>query len=162
MLTGKSKEIEVVEGLQTGADDYVTKPFGLAELTARIEAVLRRSRVSKPAAEPNEILVRGPLELDGGARRVFLSGEEIDLTKLEFDLLYLLAANPGKSFTRAQLLDRVWDTEVEGYDSAVNSLVLRLRKKLETSVTNPRFIKAVRGVGYRFSALDELDDIEGS
>ena len=162
MLTGKSKEIEVVEGLQTGADDYVTKPFGLAELTARIEAVLRRSRVRKPAAEPNEILVRGPLELDGGARRVFLSGEEIDLTKLEFDLLYLLAANPGKSFTRAQLLDRVWDTEVEGYDSAVNSLVLRLRKKLETSVTNPRFIKAVRGVGYRFSALDELDDIEGS
>ncbi len=162
MLTGKSEEIEVVEGLQGGADDYVTKPFGLAELTARIEALLRRTQGGSSVPQEKAVLERGPIQIDGEARRVFLRGEEVELTRLEFDLLYLLAVNPGKSFTRAELLERVWDTSVDGYDSAVNSLILRLRKKLEKDVTKPVFIKAVRGVGYRFCALDEIPDAEGA
>ncbi|MCL4140526.1 UNVERIFIED_CONTAM: hypothetical protein GTU68_064079 [Idotea baltica] len=157
MLTGKTLEIEIVEGLQTGADDYVTKPFSLSELTARIEALLRRNKVAGSQETPSTNIQHGEIRIDASTRRVFLRDEEILVTKLEFDLLYLFATNPGRSFSRAELLETVWETKVDGYDSAVNSLVLRLRKKLERDVNKPIYIKAVRGVGYRFCELDELN-----
>ena len=155
ILSSKSEEVEIIAGLELGADDYVTKPFRVGELLARIESALRRLKVV--TGEQMQRFVRHELELDGLSRKVFLTGVEIELTKREFDLLYLLASNPGRAFTRADIVNEVWQSNVSGYERAVNSVVLRLRGKIEADVTQPMYIKSVRGVGYRFASEEELE-----
>ena len=152
MLTAKADEIEVVEGLQAGADDYLTKPVRLAELFARIDSLLRRAAVDEQVCS----VEFGPFMVDGQRREAFLSGEPLELTKLEFDLLYLLISNPGRVYSREQLLQLIWQTDVEGYEKAINSTVLRLRRKIEVEAAQPKYLLSVRGVGYCFCKAEEL------
>lgn len=155
MLTSKSEEIDTVVGLEVGADDYITKPFRVAELMARVKAQLRRSQEFGSAAVSADqsaasVLSFGDLEIDSVKRIVTLQGKKIDLTAKEFDVLAYLAAHPGRPFTREQILRSVWGSELDAYEYAVNSLIMRLRKKIEADVANPIYIQTVRGVGYRF------------
>jgi two-component system, OmpR family, response regulator MtrA len=148
MLSAKSDTVDVVVGLELGADDYVTKPFEMAELVARARAALRRS-----AAAPDEpVLVRGELEIDPAAFAARRRGEELKLTATEFKLLLELARRPGQVFTRELLLERVWNYEYLGDSRLVDVAVQRLRAKVEDDPKEPRAIKTVRGVGYRFDA----------
>ena len=148
MLSAKSDTVDVVVGLELGADDYVTKPFEMAELVARARAAIRRA-----AAAPEEpVLVRGELEIDPGAFAARRAGEEINLTATEFKLLLELARRPGQVFTRELLLERVWNYEYLGDSRLVDVAVQRLRAKVEDDPKEPRMIKTVRGVGYRFDA----------
>jgi two-component system response regulator MtrA len=148
MLTARSDLHDVVVGLELGADDYVTKPFELPELIARIKAVLRRS-----AAEPDDhvISVDG-LEIDPGAFTVRRKGEEIPLTATEFKLLLELARRPKQVFTRELLLELVWNYDYLGDSRLVDAAVQRLRAKIEADPKEPKLIRTVRGVGYRFDA----------
>jgi two-component system, OmpR family, response regulator MtrA len=146
MLSAKSDTVDVVVGLELGADDYVTKPFELPELVARARAALRRS-----AAVPEEpVLVRGELEIDPGAFVAKRRDEELKLTATEFKLLLELARRPGQVFTRELLLERVWNYEYLGDSRLVDVAVQRLRAKVEDDPKDPQAIKTVRGVGYRF------------
>jgi two-component system response regulator MtrA len=146
MLSAKSDIVDVVVGLELGADDYVTKPFEMAELVARARAAVRRG-----AAAPEEpVLVRGELEIDPGGFVVRRGGEEVNLTATEFKLLLELARRPGQVFTRELLLERVWNYEYLGDSRLVDVAVQRLRGKIEDDPKEPRMIKTVRGVGYRF------------
>jgi two-component system, OmpR family, response regulator MtrA len=146
MLSAKSDTVDVVVGLELGADDYVTKPFEMPELVARARAALRRS-----AAEPEEpMLVRGDLEIDPGGFTARRRGEEISLTATEFKLLLELARRPGQVFTRELLLERVWNYEYLGDSRLVDVAVQRLRAKIEDDPKEPVVIRTVRGVGYRF------------
>ena len=148
MLSAKSETVDIVVGLELGADDYVTKPFELPELVARARAAVRRS-----SAEPEEpVLTRGDLEIDPGAFLARRGGEEINLTATEFKLLLELARRPGQVFTRELLLQRVWNYDVLGDSRLVDVAVQRLRGKVEADPKDPRMIKTVRGVGYRFDA----------
>lgn len=155
MLTSKSEEFDKVLGLELGADDYVTKPFGIRELMARIKALIRRT---EPVAEPEEqsVLNWGPLFIDLDKRRVERGGERIELTSKEFDLLVLFAKHPGRVYSRDHLLDLVWGYQFEGYNHTVNSHINRLRAKIETDPAHPELIKTVWGVGYRFAEEEEL------
>ncbi len=155
MLTAKAQEIDRVVGLEVGADDYVTKPFSLEELVARVRSALRRVRLTREkAGNPDEEdlspLAFDVLQVDPIRRQVSLNGDLVHLTVREFDLLYFLARNAGRPFTRMQLLDRVWDIQYEGYDRTVDSHIQRLRAKIETDPGNPRFVRTVWGVGYKF------------
>ena len=154
MLTARAQEIDRVVGLEVGADDYVTKPFSLDELVARVRAALRRIRLTReqPQSETEELspLQYGSLRIDRMRREVWVSDEKQHLTVREYDLLQFLAQHPGRPFTRMQLLDRVWDIQYEGYDRTVDSHVQRLRSKIETDPGNPMFIRTVWGVGYKF------------
>jgi len=157
MLTCLSSEVDKVVGLEMGADDYMTKPFSLRELLARVKAILRReeaSRLPKEEDGPGRINV-GDLVIDVEKRRVFRDGESVDLTGREFDLLLFLAHHPGRVYSRGQLLDQVWGYGYEGYAYTVNSHINKLRSKLEPDRDNPRYIQTVWGVGYRFA-----DDLE--
>jgi two-component system response regulator MtrA len=146
MLSAKSDTVDVVVGLELGADDYVTKPFEMAELVARARAAVRRG-----AAGPEEpVLVRGELEIDPGGFVVRRGGEDVNLTATEFKLLLELARRPGQVFTRELLLERVWNYEYLGDSRLVDVAVQRLRGKIEDDPKEPRVIKTVRGVGYRF------------
>jgi two-component system, OmpR family, response regulator MtrA len=146
MLSAKSDTVDVVVGLELGADDYVTKPFELPELVARARAALRRS-----TSEPEEpMLERGELAIDPGGFIVRLRGEEVGLTATEFRLLLELARRPGQVFTRELLLERVWNYEFLGDSRLVDVAVQRLRAKIEDDPGSPRYIVTVRGVGYRF------------
>jgi two-component system, OmpR family, response regulator MtrA len=148
MLSAKSDTVDVVVGLELGADDYVTKPFEMAELVARARAAVRRS-----SAVPEEpVLTRGELEIDPGAFAARRSGEELKLTATEFKLLLELARRPGQVFTRELLLERVWNYEYLGDSRLVDVAVQRLRAKIEDDPKDPQIIKTVRGVGYRFDA----------
>jgi two-component system, OmpR family, response regulator MtrA len=148
MLSAKSDTIDVVVGLELGADDYVTKPFEMAELVARARAAVRRL-----TAEPEEpVIVRGELEVDPGAFVARRGGEELKLTATEFKLLLELARRPGQVFTRELLLERVWNYEFLGDSRLVDVAVQRLRAKVETDPKDPQMIRTVRGVGYRFDA----------
>jgi two-component system response regulator MtrA len=148
MLSAKSDTVDVVVGLELGADDYVTKPFELAELVARARAAVRRL-----GAEPEEpVLTRGQLEIDPGAFAARRGGEELKLTATEFKLLLELARRPGQVFTRELLLERVWNYEYLGDSRLVDVAVQRLRAKIEDDPKEPQIIKTVRGVGYRFDA----------
>lgn len=147
MLTARSAEIDRVLGLETGADDYLTKPFSVLELAARVRALWRRaddravpSGVDQPAS-----LYRGPLQMNRVQRRVWLRGEEVLLTAREFELLWCFASEPGRAFSRDELLDRVWDTRHDGYEHTVNTHINRLRNKIGAG-----FIHTVWGRGYRF------------
>jgi DNA-binding response OmpR family regulator len=147
LLTARGEESDRLVGLRHGADDYVVKPFSPAELVARVDAVLRR--VSPPDAGP-EPIEHGPLRIDPAARGASLDGEELSLTQREFDLLAHFAANPGRVFSRDQLMDSVWDYPFFTDTSTVTVHVRRLRAKLDDDPSEPRFIETVWGVGYRF------------
>lgn len=154
MLTAKSSELDRVLGLEIGADDYLTKPFSLPELLARVKALLRRTDALKARAADggaDETLQRGDLTIAVGKRRVRRGGQELTLTAREFDLLLHFARHPGRVFTRAQLLDQVWGYSHEGYEHTVNSHINRLRAKIEQDPARPRWVLTVWGVGYRFS-----------
>jgi two-component system alkaline phosphatase synthesis response regulator PhoP len=150
MLTARAEEIDTIVGLSVGADDYVTKPFSPRELVARVKALLRRPRLGVGTAEP-ELPPRrfGDLVLDELRHEVTRRGEVVPLTTREFALLATLAAHPGRVFTRAQLLERIWGNEYYD-DHVVDVHVGNLRKKLEDDAAHPRYIETVRGVGYRF------------
>ena len=160
MLTAKSSEIDRVLGLEMGADDYLTKPFSVRELQARVKALFRRvealsSRASAGDAGAGETIERGALRIETGKRRVSIGGREVALTAREFDLLVHFARRPGQVFNRGQLLDQVWGYNHEGYEHTVNSHINRLRAKIERDPSKPEYILTVWGVGYRFS--DRLD-----
>ena len=148
MLTARVEEIDRIVGLSTGADDYVTKPFSPGELMARVRAMLRRPRASRAQEVPGARRF-GDLEIDPLAREVRLAGAPIDLTKLEFDLLDVLSAEPRVVFSRERLLERVWGGEWFGDDHVVDVHIANLRTKLSDDPRNPRYVRTVRGVGYR-------------
>lgn len=152
MLTSKSSELDRVLGLEIGADDYITKPFSIPELLARIKAQFRRNGALREGSQaPHTQLKSGDLRIDTGTRRVHLAEREIALTAREFDLLQHFARHPGRVYSRLQLLEQVWGHHYEGYEHTVNSHINRLRAKIETDPANPRHILTVWGVGYRFS-----------
>ena len=160
MLTAKAEEIDRVLGLETGADDYLTKPFSVREFIARVKAIFRREKILKEQINKNnkKTLKFGDLFIDQDKRKVLLGDKRIELTPKEFDLLFLLASNPGKSYTREQILSLVWGYEFDGYEHTVNSHINRLRAKIEPDLSKPRYILTLWGVGYRFS--DEEDLVE--
>lgn len=157
MLTARGTETDRVVGLEIGADDYVVKPFSSAEVVARIRAVLRRTaETAAPApAAPQEPVEIGGLRIEPAARRVFLDGEELELSRKEYDLLVELAAHPGSVVTREDLMARVWDENWFGSTKTLDVHIGWLRRKLGDDAARPRWIETVRGVGFRFAAADE-------
>ena len=156
MVTAKSAEVDRVLGLETGADDYLTKPFSIRELLARVKAILRRRESWSKADEANETIAAGDIVIERATRKVTVGGRDIDLTAREFDLLIQFAKNPGRVYTRAQLLDLVWGYGHDGYEHTVNSHINRLRGKVEADPHKPDHILTVWGVGYKFSDRTEL------
>lgn len=154
MLTARSEEIDKVMGLETGADDYLTKPFSVREFIARVKVIFRR-REEQGASEliknSPSVIQYHELEIDLDKRKVTLNDLRIDLSPKEFDLLVLMASNPGKSYSRKRLLNLVWGYDFEGYEHTVNSHINRLRGKIEPDVTAPKYILTTWGVGYRFN-----------
>ncbi len=148
LLTARGEEADRIVGLELGADDYVTKPFSPRELAARVRTVLRRTT---PPIETDERLEFEGLELDAGTREVRKEGTELKLTAKEFDLLWFLASNPRKVFSRDQLMSRVWGYEAALDTGTVTVHVRRLREKIEDRPSHPRFLQTVWGVGYRFA-----------
>jgi DNA-binding response OmpR family regulator len=153
MLTARAAELDRVLGLELGADDYVTKPFSVLELQARVRALLRRAAL-RDAAPPDaaQRLASAELRIDRVQRRAWLAEQELVLTPREFDLLWHFMQHPGRAFTRAELLEQVWGYGHDGYDHTVNSHINRLRAKLGDDRSVARFIHTVWGVGYRFEA----------
>ena len=157
MLTAKAEEIDKIMGLEFGADDYLTKPFSIRELTARVKALLRRSQIQNDDTSGiSDSITFGELSIFPQKRSITLKNESFDLTSKEFDLLMLFATNPGKAYSRQELLDVVWGYQYSGYSHTVNSHINRLRSKIEDDPSNPTYIKTVWGVGYRFVEMDEL------
>ena len=155
MLTAKSEEFDKVLGLESGADDYLTKPFGIRELIARVNAIFRRQDLADQLKNSeNGKFNFGELSIDTERRIVLIGDSRVELTRKEFDLLILLARNPGKSYNRDQLLNLVWGYEFNGYEHTVNSHINRLRTKIESNTDRPKYILTTWGVGYRFN--DEL------
>lgn len=160
ILSARSEELDKVLGLELGADDYLTKPFSIRELLARIKAIFRRLEVSREevsAEIATNLLVRGDLQIDIDKRKVILEGKNVELTTKEFELLVLFATQPGRSYNRKQLLDQVWGWQFSGYEYTVNSHINRLRGKIEKDPAKPYYIRTVWGFGYRFIDEDELD-----
>ena len=153
MLTAKTEEIDKILGLEIGADDYVVKPFSIRELMARIKALLRRaSLTSDPQAiNSSQMIRRGDLEIDIEKRKVMIGEKRIELSPKEFDLLILMASNPGVSYNRNRLLNLVWGYEFEGFAHTVNSHINRLRAKIESDMSEPTYILTTWGIGYRFN-----------
>ncbi len=153
MLTAKTSELDRVLGLEVGADDYLTKPFSVPELVARVNAILRRSEQYQDLAKKDisEKLQFGELCVDPGTRQVILGDNCIELTAKEFDLLWYFANNPGRVYTRSQLLSSVWGYGHDGYEHTVNSHINRLRAKIERNPAKPLYVITVWGVGYKFS-----------
>jgi DNA-binding response OmpR family regulator len=147
MLTARVEEADRVVGLELGADDYVTKPFSPRELVARVRATLRRAQGQ---VGPTAVIRAGDLELDTAALTATVAGEPVDLTPTEFYLLATLARQPGRIFSREQLLEAVHGVAFEGYDRSIDSHVKNIRRKIETDPHRPRYIQTVYGVGYRF------------
>ncbi len=159
MLTSKSEELDKVLGLELGADDYITKPFSIRELMARIKAIFRRMEADKEKATGNaksKELIFGDLKIYLDKRKVILDKAPIDLTAKEFDLLALFASNPGRAYSRQELLDIVWGYQFDGYEHTVNSHINRLRSKIEQDPANSKYIKTVWGIGYSFVEPEEL------
>ncbi len=157
MLTAKAEEIDKVMGLEFGADDYLTKPFSIRELTARVKALLRRSSQSTPGISETDNLVFSDLKIFPKKRMVQLGSNTIDLTLKEFELLMLFAKNPGRAYSRQELLDIVWGYQYNGYSHTVNSHINRLRSKIEEDPSAPRFIQTVWGMGYKFSESHQIE-----
>jgi len=156
MLTAKSEEIDKVLGLETGADDYLTKPFSVREFIARVKAILRRlNTLSKDdLEEEKDKVVIEDLDIDLVKRKVKLKNKKLDLTPKEFELLALLAGKPGRVYSRNDLLNKVWGYNFSGYEHTVNSHINRLRSKIEPDINKPKYILTSWGVGYKFN--DEL------
>ena len=152
MLTARREEADKVMGLDSGADDYLTKPFGVRELVARAAALMRRARgpLTAPDGDGRPISIRD-VELDPSRRGVRVRGHQVDVTRQEFNLLYVLASNPGIVFTRERLLSRVWQEQSFVTGRSVDTLVKRLRKKIETDPAEPELILTVWGDGYKFA-----------
>jgi len=160
MLTAKSTELDRVTGLETGADDYLTKPFSILELNARVKALFRRVEAlhgqgaesgARGSADSAPAFTVGDLQIDPGRRIIARCGEELQLTAREFDLVHHLARHPGRVFSRSQLLDRVWGYGHDGYEHTVNSHINRLRSKLERDPRQPDYVLTVWGVGYKLA-----------
>lgn len=149
MLTSRSEEIDKVLAIDFGADDYITKPFGIRELLSRVKARLRR--MEQNSTVRMAVYAHGDLTLAVESRRVTLRGKPIDLTAKEFDLLALFIRNPGRAFSRTELLDLVWGYSYQGYEHTVNSHINRLRMKIEQEPAHPRFILTVWAMGYKFT-----------
>lgn len=156
MLTAKSEEIDKVLGLETGADDYLTKPFSLREFIARVKAILRRVKNQQPESIgiTGKFIQIENISIDSTKRKVTLNKESVELTPKEFDLLYLLAEKPGKVFSRTDLLNLVWGYNFNGYEHTVNSHINRLRAKIEPDINEPKYILTSWGIGYKFN--DEI------
>jgi len=154
MLTAKSSELDRVLGLELGADDYLTKPFSITELLARVKAILRRVELNARtmADTQSETIAVNELKIEPSRRTVSIAGDNVDLTATEFDLLLHFARNPGRVYSRTQLLDLVWGYGHDGYEHTVNSHINRLRKKIEKNPANADYILTVWGVGYKFIA----------
>lgn len=150
MLTSKSSELDRVLGLEIGADDYLTKPFSIPELMARVKAQFRRLDAFQDSAPQGRLSV-GDLEIEPDKHRVTLAGRAVELTAKEFDLLLHFASHPGRVYNRAELLDQVWGYSYEGYEHTVNSHINRLRSKIEADPAKPQYIMTVWGVGYKFN-----------
>jgi len=151
MLTARREEADKVLGLETGADDYLTKPFGVREFVARVHALQRRTQRTSDAAAQQAAIAAGPLTVDPARRHARLDGREIDLTANEFDLLYLLASNRGIVFSREALMQRVWGNDTHITERSVDTLVKRVRRKIDDDAGEPRFILTVWGTGYKFA-----------
>jgi DNA-binding response OmpR family regulator len=160
MLTSKSTELDRVLGLEIGADDYVTKPFSIRELMARVKAIFRRiNELQSDRRQDTQPLIRAAdLVIDPQRRTVNLSDRTIDLTAKEFDLLLHFARHAGRVFTRSQLLDEVWGYGHDGYEHTVNSHINRLRAKIEANPAQPCYILTVWGVGYKFAEFDNVSE----
>ena len=156
MLTARASELDRVLGLEVGADDYVTKPFGVLELVARVKAQLRRLRSDALQDVLTRATIRaGEMVIEPKRRMVLVGGREIELTAMEFNLLLHLASDPGRVWSRAQLLDAVWGYSHAGYEHTVNAHINRLRNKIELDATKPLYIRTVWGVGYKFAEISE-------
>jgi DNA-binding response OmpR family regulator len=159
MLTARTSELDRVLGLEVGADDYLTKPFSVPELVARVNAMLRRAMQyqASPPEQHREItpIQSGELLVNPDTRQVRIGNNSIELTAREFDLLWYFASNPERVFTRSQLLDSVWGYGHVGYEHTVNSHINRLRAKIETDPAQPRYVLTVWGVGYKFAAQEK-------
>ncbi len=151
MLTAKSEEIDRVLGLEIGADDYITKPFSIRELLARIKAVLRRTNIKEVKEKNTSSISAEGLYIDIDKRKVLLDKQKIELSPKEFELLVLMASNPGRNYTRTKLLNIIWGYNFEGYEHTVNSHINRLRAKIESDMANPIYILTTWGVGYKFN-----------
>ncbi len=150
MLTAKGDDMDKILGLEYGADDYITKPFNILEVKARIKAIMRRGRKKDDKEAPSNILEKHDMKIDRDNRRVFIEGEEVNLTTKEFDVLELLAMNPDKVYSREQLLELVWGSDYPGDARTVDVHIRRLREKIEKTPSNPKYVYTKWGVGYYF------------
>ncbi|MEM9555285.1 MAG: response regulator transcription factor [Acidobacteriota bacterium] len=148
MLTARSTETDKVLGFEVGADDYLTKPFGTRELVARVRALVRRAQAGEATEAP---VTRGGLTIDPGRRTIEIDGERLEVTTLEFDVLHFLASRPGRVFSRQALMDQVWGEGRVVDDRSIDSLISRLRRKIEPEPSRPRYLQTVWGAGYRFA-----------
>lgn len=150
MLTAKGEDMDKILGLEYGADDYITKPFNILEVKARIKAIMRRTKAKAPAKETSKVIVSGDMKVDLDSRRVFIDNREVNLTAKEFDLLELLIMNPNKVYNREKLLSLVWGYDYPGDVRTVDVHVRRLREKIEDNPSEPKYIHTKWGVGYFF------------
>ena len=150
MLTAKGDDMDKILGLDYGADDYITKPFNILEVKARIKAIMRRGRKKDEKEKPGNILEKHDMKIDRENRRVFIEGSEVNLTTKEFDVLELLATNPDKVYSREQLLELIWGSDYPGDARTVDVHIRRLREKIEKTPSNPKYVHTKWGVGYYF------------
>jgi len=160
MLTSKSEEVDKVIGLEIGADDYLTKPFSVREFIARVKAIFRRIKAIKQEDTNPQSFSFGDLIIEPGKRKVMVNNKVVKLTAKEFDLLFFLASNPGKIYSREQLLNLVWGYQYQGYDHTVNSHINRLRTKIEDDLSKPKYILTSWGVGYKFNDNITVSDYD--
>ena len=158
MLTAREGESDKVLGLESGADDYLTKPFGVRELMARIGALMRRHQPRLADVKPSPVVDAGDLSIDRERRTATVRGGRIELTKQEFDLLYLMASRPGAVFTRAALLQEVWSDDTYVTDRTVDTVISRLRRKIDRDPQDPAMLLTAWGVGYKFSDVNPSHD----
>ena len=151
MLTAKGDDMDKILGLEYGADDYITKPFNILEVKARIKAIIRRTKKKAPEKENRKIVEKGDLHMDCDSRRLNIAGKEINLTAKEFDLLELMALNPNKVYSRDHLLNAVWGYDYPGDVRTVDVHIRRLREKIETNPSEPKYVHTKWGVGYYFN-----------
>jgi len=151
ILTSKSDEIDKVLGLELGADDYLTKPFSIKEFIARVKAIFRRVELIKQTEKDGKDINFSNIVIEISTHKVLINNKKIDLTPKEFDLIYLMASNPGRVYSRENLLNIIWGYQHKGYEHTVNSHINRLRKKIEKDIKDPQYILTSWGSGYRFN-----------
>jgi len=165
MLTAKNSETDRVLGLELGADDYMTKPFSIRELQARVRSQIRKAHLLANASQqpeiPQHFIEQGNIKINQQTREVFCNESRVDLTATEFDLLYHLMKHPNQVFSRAQLLESVWGYQHSGYEHTVNSHINRLRAKVEADAANPDYVQTVWGVGYKFNIPKHVSEQGG-